>query len=64
MGFQGMGRVFTPKQVEAHSKTRCHDGFAKAGNLEWLVLRPWQHKFATRSGTAAPKTGAAEFVKL
>jgi hypothetical protein len=58
-----MGRDLTPKPVEAHSKARCHDGFAKAGDLEWLLLQPWQHKMATRSATAAPKSGAAEFFK-
>lgn len=66
MGFQGVGRVFTPeqakvqKQAEVHRGTRRHDGFAKAVDLEWLSLRPWQHKLATRSDTATPKTGRAE----
>lgn len=64
MGFQGVGRVFTPeqakvqKQAEAHRKTRCHDGFAKAVDLEWLLLRPWQHKSATRSAYGDAKNGA------
>ena len=66
MGFQGVGRVFTPKPAkvrkyaEAQRKTRRHDGFAKTVDLEWLSLRPWQHKLATRIDTATPKTGAAE----
>jgi hypothetical protein len=64
MGVQGVGRVFTPeqakvqKQAEAHDKTRCHDGFAKARDLEWLLLRPWQHKSATRSACGDAKNGA------
>jgi hypothetical protein len=44
MGFTGLGRVFTRKAAEAHSKARSHDGFAKAVDLELPLLRPWQHE--------------------
>jgi len=56
--------VFTPEQakvpklVEAHRKGCCHDEFAKAKDLEWLLLRPWQHKFATRSAYGDAKNRA------
>ena len=64
MGFEGVGRVFTPevakvqKQAEAHRKARRHDSFARALVLEWLLLRPWQHKIATRSAYGDAKSGA------
>lgn len=64
MGFQGVGRVLTPerakvqKQAEAHSKARRHDSFAKTLVLEWLLLRPWQHKIATRSAYGDAKSAA------
>lgn len=59
-----MGRVFTPegakvlKPAEAHANACRHDGFAKAGDLEWLLLRPWQHKIATRSACGDAKNRA------
>jgi len=51
---EGEGRVFTRKPAKIHSKTRHHEAFAKAVDLELPLLRTWQHKIATRSAAAAP----------
>jgi hypothetical protein len=53
IGVEGMGRVFTPAFGEAQSKSRCHECFAKAMDLNISLLQPWQHGTATRSAVAA-----------
>jgi hypothetical protein len=44
MGVEGKGRVFTRKLGGAHSKTRRHECFARAVDLELPLLRQWQHE--------------------
>jgi len=39
-----MGRVFTPTFGEAQSKSRRHDCFAKAMDLNMSLLQHWQHE--------------------
>jgi hypothetical protein len=39
----GKGRVSTRKLSETHRKTRRHDGFVRAVDLELPLLR-WQHE--------------------
>ena len=53
-------RGFTRKRGEAQTKTRRHDKIVKARDLNKLLLRPWQHEIATRSGAAAPVQMAAQ----
>jgi hypothetical protein len=43
MGVEGMGRVFTRWQSQAHSKPRAHEVFVRAVDLELPLLR-WQHE--------------------
>ena len=61
---EGEGRVFTRKLGKirnlAHDKTRRHEAFARAVDLELPLLRLWQHKIATRSATAALQSSAAD----
>jgi hypothetical protein len=59
MDVEGMGRVCTRKLAKAHSKTRCHDGFARAVVLELPLLQPWQHK-TLRPVALRPRLKAAQ----
>jgi hypothetical protein len=53
MGVEGKGRVFTRKRGEVRPKTRRHDKFAKAVDLDLPLLHRLQHENSTRGATAA-----------
>jgi hypothetical protein len=56
MGWEGMGRGFP------RNEARRHECFAKAGNLEMLLLRSLQHETATRRAVAALKKREPRFL--
>jgi hypothetical protein len=56
MCVEGEGCVFT------HAEARRHDGFARAMDLEMLLLRYQQHETATRGAVAALDEREPRFV--
>jgi len=57
MCVEGKGCVFR------RNEARRHDRFARAGDLEMLLLHRQQHETATRSAVAALKTREPRFLK-